>query len=204
MADIGGPGHKDWPAASDASSSARPAGPRGRLRDYWEPLSWLVKLFTALLGAVTAVAGLLSALVATGIIYYRPATPTQSITPTPSVAVVYTTEGLRLHLGQCFDLDRGQAQCGEEDIGLPERQTGMLAVSNGAQVVQLGARSLADYNALDPIKLAGLSYSNVRIIDLAAGQLIAVKTHSGNFAKLWVSIVQTPDYTLKMTNYHLG
>jgi len=66
------------------------------------------------------------------------------------------------------------------------------------------ARSLADYNALDPIKLEGLSYSNVRIIDLAAGQLIAVKTHSGNFAKLWVSIVQTPDYTLKMTTYYVG
>lgn len=203
MADIGGPGHKDWPASSDASS-ARSARPKGRLRDYWEPMSWLAKVITALLGAVTAVAGLLSALVATGIIYYRPATPVRSITPTPSVSVVYTTEGLRLRLGQCFNLDTGQAQCGEEDIGLPERQTGMLAISNGAQVDQLGARTLADYNALDPIKLEGLSYSNVRIIDLAAGQLIAVKTHSGNFAKLWVSIVQTPDYTLKMTNYHVG
>jgi len=203
MADSGGPGHKDWPAVSNANN-ARPPRSRGRLRDYWEPLSLLAKVITALLGAVTALAGLLSALVATGIIYYRPATPARSITPTPSVSVVYTTEGLRLRLGQCFNLDTGQAQCGEEDIGLPERQTGMLAISNGAQVDQLGARTLADYNALDPIKLEGLSYSNVRIIDLAAGQLIAVKTHSGNFAKLWVSIVQTPDYTLKMTTYYVG
>src|SRR5215472_6648431 len=203
MADSGGPGHKDWPAASNANN-ARPARSRGRLRDYWEPPSLLAKVISALLGAVTALAGLLSALVATGIIYYRPATPARSITPTPSVSVLYSTEGLRLSLGQCFNLDTGQAQCGEEDIVLPERQVGMLGISNGAQVNELGVRSLADYNALDPTTLKGLSYGSERLIKVTPGLLIAVKTHSGNFAKVWVSIVQTPAYTLKMTNYYRG
>jgi len=50
---------------------------------------------------------------------------------------------------------------------LPERQVGMLGISNGAQVNDLGVRSLADYNALDPATLKGLSYGSERLIKVA-------------------------------------
>lgn len=202
MADTSDPGRGDWPAARNANGG-RSTRPRGVLRVYWEPTSGVVAVISAVLGTVTAVTGLLSALVATGIIH-GPASSPQSTTPAPVVSVMYSAEGLQLRLGQCFNLDTGQAQCGEEDIALPERQVGILGISNGAQANQLGVRSLRDYNALDPVTLKGLSYSNVRVVNVTAGLLIAVKTHGGNFAKIWVSIVQTPDYTLKVTNYHTG
>lgn len=66
----------------------------GRLRAYWEPLLGLV--MTALLAAVTAVARLLSVLVATGIIddLLSRRSPT---TPTHWISLVYSTEGLRLN-----------------------------------------------------------------------------------------------------------
>ena len=37
-----------------------------------------------------------------------------------------------------------------------------------------------------------------------AGLLLGVRTHRGSYAKVWVSIVQTPDFTLKMTTYQMG
>jgi hypothetical protein len=152
--------------------------------------------------AVAAVAGLLTALVAAGIIHGPQAPPAREATRT--AAVVYSTEGSRLRLGQCFNLDTGLAQCGEEDLALPERQVGLLALQNGAEVSVLGVRSLAEYNALDASTLSGRSYTDTRTVPLQAGLLLGVRTHRGNYAKVWVSIVQTPDFTLEMTTYQMG
>jgi N-acetylneuraminic acid mutarotase len=82
VADSGDPGRGDQPAAGNAHGGtfARPAG---WVRAYWEPLSGLVKTITALMGAVTAVAGLLSALVAAGIIH-GPLTVAPSASPSAS------------------------------------------------------------------------------------------------------------------------
>jgi hypothetical protein len=181
------------------------AGPLGRLRQRWEPVSTVVRAIAAVAAAVAGVTGLLSTLVAAGVIHGAQPPPVSAASqPVQGASVAYSTEGLRLRLGQCFGLDSGVARCGEEDLALPERQVGLLALQNGAEVSVLGVRSLADYHALDAAQLSRLSYSDVRTVALQGGLLLAVRTHTGNYAKVWVAIVQTPDYTLRMTDYRMG
>jgi hypothetical protein len=177
----------------------------GTLRNRWEPVLLLGRIIATTAAAVAGVAGLLSALVAAGIIHgAQPPPASVSSEPAQPTAVVYSTEGLQLRLGQCFNLDTGLAQCGEEDLALPQRQIGLLALQNGSEVSVLGVRSLADYNALNAPQLSGRSYTAMRTVPLEAGLLLGVRTLRGSYAKVWVSIVQTPDFTFKMTTYHLG
>ena len=123
--------------------------------------------------------------------------------PTATVLSSGTTV---LHGGATLDLDTG-AEGGTNDVSWEETPVVReLAPANGATIVNLGA---VDFAALSSAGLQGLPYGSTAIPGtddatnrLVAGDVFAVHTSNGNFAKLRV-ISYGSDLTLEWVTYQL-
>src|SRR5580704_12733967 len=123
-------------------------------------------------------------------------------------ASVLTTGTVVLKSSYGFNLDTGtESAQGAGNAGLdfawnqvePE---GMYAL-NGATIVSLGA---ANYSAITASSLQSLSYGTAYIPDssLVAGEVFAVHTIGGNYAKVEVVSVAGFNMTIQWTTYQLA
>jgi hypothetical protein len=101
---------------------------------------------------------------------------------------------------QCLNVDNGQEYCGYDyDLVTPLAST-FIGPGSGAKSSELGAQTAPAFHELDASALQSLTYGADPIQQPEVGEVFAVKTARGNYAKVQV-VANSPVWTLDITTY---